>query len=188
MVFLLGGTFFLYVAWFNGSLLFRGIVKKQHVPSVIPIIGGLIGFGALRLSPVEVVSDYAWTALILDYGCGSFLGLAVAGLLVEACNTCRLNRLHIYEGINPTDANVDLRLITNHSWLWRKGTRRAEADTGTRLVEQTTGGHWKIEENKLLLDTHDGVSIRFRIDDSGRIEWIESSNESIFDRLSFAEC
>ncbi len=67
-------AFFIIVV--NYLLVFREIRAKpgEKTPSMIPIVGGLLGFFALRASglasfPQPGLSRYAWLAPVLDPGC-----------------------------------------------------------------------------------------------------------------------
>lgn len=42
--------------------------ERKRVPSFGPFIGGVAGVVGLYLCPVEVVSSYAWFALVADVG------------------------------------------------------------------------------------------------------------------------
>lgn len=60
----------------NYLLVFRQIRARpgDRTPSMIPIVGGLLGFFALRVSglasfPQPGLSRYAWLAPVLDPGC-----------------------------------------------------------------------------------------------------------------------
>jgi len=55
----------------NFGLLGREIKAKpgEKTPSLIPIIGGLLGHFALRLCPLAGWSRWAWLAPLLDPGC-----------------------------------------------------------------------------------------------------------------------
>ncbi|MBI4637147.1 MAG: hypothetical protein HY727_12425 [Candidatus Rokubacteria bacterium] len=80
---LLGGSFIL-VATNNAVVCWREFVLKQESPSVVPLIGGILGYVGLSASPLEVISDHAWLALVLDVGCGPFLLLGLTLILAGA--------------------------------------------------------------------------------------------------------
>ena len=55
----------------NYRLLWREIRAKpgEKTPSLIPIVGGLLGYFALRLCPPPAWSWWAWLPPLLDPGC-----------------------------------------------------------------------------------------------------------------------
>jgi len=62
-----------WVGVLNWSVFWQAAVRKRHVPSWIPLLAGVSGLIAGRLSPWPPVRSLSWLALILDYG--SFPGL-----------------------------------------------------------------------------------------------------------------
>ena len=60
-IFILLGGLFVLIATNNAVLWWREFVLKQErTPSVVPLIGGILGYVGLRASPAEVISNYAW--------------------------------------------------------------------------------------------------------------------------------
>lgn len=55
----------------NYLLVWQEIRAKpgERVPSLIPIVGGVLGYFAIRLLPQPGWSAYAWVAPVLDPGC-----------------------------------------------------------------------------------------------------------------------
>jgi hypothetical protein len=90
-IFLLLGGLFVLIATNNAVLWWREFVLKQErTPSVVPLIGGILGYVGLRASPVEGISNYAWLALLLDVGCGPYLFLGLTFLLPQLWSTSRI--------------------------------------------------------------------------------------------------
>ena len=46
----------------------REILKRSNAPSLIPIIGGILGAYGFSLCPYKPISNLAWLPLILDFG------------------------------------------------------------------------------------------------------------------------
>lgn len=76
--------FFLLVASFNLWVAWREwILKRLQGPSTAPLVGGLAGYIGIKISPVYWLSDYAWLALIVDYGSVLYFTLALVFLIKE---------------------------------------------------------------------------------------------------------
>lgn len=54
-----------------------GYLLRRQRGSMIPILGGLAGSGALLLMPIDVVSTYWWVPLLVDPGCGLWVFMLV---------------------------------------------------------------------------------------------------------------
>lgn len=62
-------TLFAWASIFNWSVFLRAsILRRPHVPSVAPNAGGLAGFIAAILCPIDGISRFAWVPLLADYG------------------------------------------------------------------------------------------------------------------------
>ncbi len=46
----------------------RVLLKRPNVPSLLPIVGGVLGVWGFYLAPVEFLSRHAWLPLLLDFG------------------------------------------------------------------------------------------------------------------------
>ena len=70
---------FLVAAGYNG-LIFLGRRHGDSGPSVIPIVGGVLGGVGVWLWPYYDLGLWAWAPVLLDYGCGYYLAV---GTLLE---------------------------------------------------------------------------------------------------------
>lgn len=69
---LLGGI----LAASNARLFWRAHVRKeQGAPSMIPIVGGLLGAAGAAIVPA--LKAWAWLPPLLDPGCGFYVALAI---------------------------------------------------------------------------------------------------------------
>ncbi len=57
-----------YVITINCWIFYRTMIRRQHAPSVVPILGGIFGVGALLAAPIPVVHAWWWLPLLLDWG------------------------------------------------------------------------------------------------------------------------
>ncbi len=161
-IFVLLGGLFVLIAANNASLWWRQFVLKQErTPSVIPLIGGILGYAGLRVSPVEVISNYAWLALLLDVGCGPYLVLALIFLLPEMWSTSRFNLLRDYLGQQGTKT-VHLRLFRRGIFTIQQHFHRPPEEFG--LIQCGAVGRWHRHGSRLTLqrDT-EGESAVFEV-------------------------
>jgi hypothetical protein len=69
---------FLWLSLLNWSVAWRTLVRRQHAPSWIPLLGGSLGALGLVVSPLPEMARVWWLPLLLDWGCAP--GLLHAGL------------------------------------------------------------------------------------------------------------
>jgi len=128
-LFLLGGLFVL-IAINNAVLWWRQFVlKRERTPSVLPLVGGVLGYVGLRASPAEVISNYAWLALLLDVGCGPYLLLGLVFLVPELWSTSRINLLREYLGQQDIK-RVYLRLFRRGIFTIQQHFQRPPGELG----------------------------------------------------------
>jgi len=80
------GTLSLLICVKNAEVFIKREMLKRKAPSVIPFIGGIIGFFALRVCPLPAIGRWAWVALILDTGTigqAYYLWLIIMGKRIE---------------------------------------------------------------------------------------------------------
>ena len=46
----------------------REILKRPNAPSLVPVIGGLLGVWGFSLAPATLLSRYPWLPLLADFG------------------------------------------------------------------------------------------------------------------------
>ena len=79
-------AFFVLCAAINASLVLRSMRTRpdERVPSMIPIVGGLVGAAGFWIAPMAEIHTYVWLPLLLDIGCGPYLALVGFALLRES--------------------------------------------------------------------------------------------------------
>lgn len=78
------GLFFAVGAGANAHLLLiagRRSESGRRVPSIVPLVPGLLGMAACMVSPEAGLRRWAWVPLLLDVGCVPYLLLMAAALL-----------------------------------------------------------------------------------------------------------
>ena len=173
-IFLLLGGFFLLIATNNAVLVWRQFVLKQErTPSLIPLIGGSLGYVGLRASPVEVISNYAWLALLLDVGCGPYLLLGLTFLLPELWSTSRFNLLREYLGQQGIKT-VYLRLFRRGIFTIQQHFQRPPGELG--LIQCGAVGRWHRHGSRLTLERNaEGESAVFEVLPGAQLETFRQS-------------
>jgi hypothetical protein len=46
----------------------RDVLRREHAPSLIPMVGGILGAWGLALVPDPRIARWAWLAPIMDFG------------------------------------------------------------------------------------------------------------------------
>ena len=161
-IFVLLGGLFVLIATNNAILWWRQFVlKRERTPSVVPFIGGMLGYVGLRASSVEVISNYAWLALLLDVGCGPYLVLAVTFLLPEIWSTSRFNLLREYLGQQGIKT-VYLRLFRRGIFTIQLHFQRPPGELG--LTQRGAVGKWHRHGGRLTLQRDaEGESAVFEV-------------------------
>ncbi len=170
---LLGGLFVL-IATSNAVLWWRAFVLKQEkTPSVVPLIGGILGYVGLSASPVEAISSWAWLALLLDVGCGPYLLLALTSVLPELWSTSRFNLLRQYLG-HQGSRTVQLRLYRRGIFTIRQHFQRPPGEPG--LIECGTIGRWHQVGSRLTLQRDaESESAVFDVVPGAQVETLQQS-------------
>jgi hypothetical protein len=97
---------------------------------------------------VEVISNYAWLALLLDVGCGPYLVLALTFLLPEIWSTSRFNLLREYLGQQGIKT-VYLRLFRRGIFTIQLHFQRPPGELG--LTQCGAVGKWHRHGSRLTL-------------------------------------
>lgn len=61
---IIGGGFIAY----NAMIFWLTVVRKEHAPSVAPIVGGVIAAVGIAVLPVTGSWQWAWVPLVIDWG------------------------------------------------------------------------------------------------------------------------
>jgi len=150
---LLGGLF-VFIAGNNAVLAWRRIVcKREKTPSMIPFLGGILGYAGGRLAPVEALADRAWLALILDVGSGPYLVFGLCIVLPELWRTSRFNLVRAYVGQKGIKT-VWLRLFRRGIFTIEQRFERPREQTG--LTACSTTGRWHRDGERLVLEDDGG--------------------------------
>ena len=76
--------FFVFAASVNLYIAWRELILRRFQGvSVIPLVGGLIGYAGMKICPASWLGSLAWVALVIDYGCVPYLVFALGGLIWE---------------------------------------------------------------------------------------------------------
>jgi hypothetical protein len=72
-----------YVILCNGWIAMAGLVTRRNQPSLVPIVGGLVGAAAFAWAPWERINRLWWLPLVVDLGSLPYLLLASCSVLAE---------------------------------------------------------------------------------------------------------
>jgi hypothetical protein len=59
----------LWLCFLNAQVFYKLYIRKEHAPSWIPLLGGILGVFALLLIPLNIAHKLSWLPLVLDLGC-----------------------------------------------------------------------------------------------------------------------
>lgn len=153
-IFALLSGLFLLIAINNAALAWRRtVLKHEKTPSLIPFLGGILGYAGLRSAPIEAMADYAWLALVLDVGSGPYLVFGLSVLLPELWRTSRFNLVREYVGQKGIKT-VYLRLFRRGIFTIAQRFERRREETG--LTACSTIGRWHRDGQRLVLEDDGG--------------------------------
>ena len=69
---------FVWLSFLNWSVFWASFIRKQPVPSWIPLLGGSLGALGFVVAPVSGAAQFWWIPFLIDWG--SAPGLLHAGL------------------------------------------------------------------------------------------------------------
>lgn len=86
VIFLSLGSLYVFIATTNVILGWRRyVLRQENVPSIIPVVGGFLGYLGLRTSPIEHFGDFEKTLTkVLNCGGDTDTSGAIAGALAGA--------------------------------------------------------------------------------------------------------
>ena len=151
------GAAFAFVATYNAYCLLRGLTRS-HGPSVVPIIGGLLGIAAVGVAPAPALRPYWWVPLVLD--CSSpLLAVGVFRMLPDLWRLSRWNLLRQYRGGQTGGCSVLLKLFRGGRCLILLTFNRRPDEVGLTTISMP--GAYRLDGGRLCIDlTHTPLDFR----------------------------
>ena len=164
-----------HLAVFNAVSFWKIRVRREHSPSGVPFVGGVLGGIGLWLLPVPAISHFAWAALLLDYGCLPYtVGVSLYLAHDAYIHSRRFLVMHL-EGQHTNGTKSVLKLYRNGDCVL------TQTDMPLPTVHLSMLGEWREDADLLVVDMAKDVSHYARDETKSQYEWLPASDAGPLD-------